>query len=168
MLASKIWTAGSFPHPPQGDGPKEPSNDDLLSVSTTRLFGPLTLTHLGKKYMTNSRKSSITTSSGVLVYRPRPGIARGIGLLGGLDSATRGLAVDLAPIRANFVVLGPIKTPLLEKFASSEAAMKHMAEGSLLKAVGEADEAAEAYLASMRCSYMTGSRIDCDGGALLV
>jgi NAD(P)-dependent dehydrogenase (short-subunit alcohol dehydrogenase family) len=117
--------------------------------------------------MTDSPKSSITISSGVVIYKPRPGIGRLVGIMGGLESAARGLAVDLAPIRTNVVVLGAIQTPLLDRFANNDAAIKQFADATLLKTIGEAEEAAEAYLASMRCSYMTGSRIDCDGGALL-
>jgi NAD(P)-dependent dehydrogenase (short-subunit alcohol dehydrogenase family) len=85
-----------------------------------------------------------------------------------METATRALAVDLAPIRTNFIVLGPIQTPLLERFTQgNDEAVKTMANMTLLKEVGGADEAAEAYLFCMRCAYVTGSRIDCEGGALL-
>ena len=77
----------------------------------------------------------------------------------------RGLAVDLAPIRANFAVLGLIKTPLLDGFSSTM--IQHFTEKTLLKCVGAAEESAEAYLFCMRCAYVTGSRIDVEGGALL-
>ncbi|KAK5171988.1 uncharacterized protein LTR77_003625 [Saxophila tyrrhenica] len=159
-----IWTAGAYPHAPKSD---HLTNDDILEVAGARLFGPLTLVNLGKKYMTDSRKSSVTLSSGIAIYKPRPGSGRLIGIMSGFESAVRALAVDLAPIRANFVVLGPFRTAMLDRFAPDEAAIKAYADATLFKSVGEVDEAAEAYLASMRCSFMTGSRIDSDGGALL-
>lgn len=87
---------------------------------------------------------------------------------GGLESGTRGLAVDLAPIRVNLIVLGLIQTPLVEEFTSGNPAMvEQFAQGTLAKRIGSADEAAEAYLFSMRCGYATGAKIDVDGGALL-
>lgn len=85
-----------------------------------------------------------------------------------MEPLTRSLAVDLAPIRSNFVVFGAISTPLLEGFVGgNEEAKKHLASSTLLKEIGGADEAAEAFLYSMRCAYVTGSRIDCEGGSLL-
>ncbi len=160
-----IWTAGGTLGLSQSD---KRSNDDLRVVQTVRVFGPLTLLHLAPDYMTPSRQSSITITSGVRVYRPTKGRARAAAGAAALDGVVRGLAVDLAPIRVNGVVLGPIHTPLLDRFAprDSEAA-KGLAEQTLVKAIGDADEAAEAYLYSMRCGYATGSMIVVDGGALL-
>ena len=104
----------------------------------------------------------------VLAYRPRPGLGRVIAAAGGLDSATRGLAVDLAPIRTNMVVLGAIQTPLLDEFTGANPAMlEHLAGGTLAKRVGTSEEAAEAYVYLMRCSYATGSSLTVDGGSLL-
>lgn len=91
-----------------------------------------------------------------------------IATAGSLESGTRGLAVDLAPIRVNFIVLGAIKTPLLDDFTGGNSAIaEQFAQGTLAKRIGSAEEAAEAYLFSMRCGYATGTRIDVDGGALL-
>ena len=133
--------------------------------------------------MNETRRSSITISSGILVrnpsfyedatltnlqiYKPRAGMGAMLGAAS-MESAARGLAADLAPIRANSIVLGAIRTPLLEKgFGGNAEAEKMYANATLLKTIGEAEEAAEAYLYCMRCAYVTGSRIDCEGGALL-
>ena len=95
-------------------------------------------------------------------------MGRLIATAGAIDSGVRGLAVDLAPIRVNWVVPGAIQTPLLDDFTNGNPAMaEHFAQGSLAKRIGLAEEAAEAYLYSMRCGYATGTRIDVDGGALL-
>ena len=156
-----VWTAGTRPEV----NDNEPNNADVINGSTTRTLGPLTLSPLAKKYMTDSKHSSITVTSGVLAYRPLHGRGRMTGLADGLESTARGLAVDLAPIRANFVVLGLIQTPLLEGF--DPTMIQHFADKTLLRCVGAAEEAAEAYLYCMRCAYVTGSRIDVEGGALL-
>jgi NAD(P)-dependent dehydrogenase (short-subunit alcohol dehydrogenase family) len=85
-----------------------------------------------------------------------------------MEPLTKALAVDLAPIRTNVIVLGPFRTPLLEQFLhNNEEAENAMKDQTLLKDIGGAEEAAEAYLYCMRCAFVTGSRIDCEGGALL-
>lgn len=118
--------------------------------------------------MTDSRQSSITVTSGVLVYKPMKGWSRMV-TGGALEMAARGLAVDLAPIRVNTVVLGAIKTPLLDGvLGNNPAAEEQMARQTLLGTIGLAAEAAEAYLYCMRCAYVTGTRIDVEGGWLLV
>ncbi len=76
-----VWTAGTPPDSLQTD---QTANQDLLAVGTTRLYGPLTLTTLAKKYMKDSRQSSITITSGVLVYRPPLGRTRAAGIGGGM------------------------------------------------------------------------------------
>ena len=160
-----IWTAGGTIGLTQTN---KRSNDDFMAIQTVRVFGPLTLLHLAPDYMTKSRLSSVTITSGVRVYRPARGRARATAAAGALDAAVRGLAVDLAPIRVNGVVLGTIHTPLLDRVAPRDSqAAKQFAEQTLVKAVGDADEAAEAYLYSMRCAYVTGSMMVVDGGALL-
>ncbi|KAF2487519.1 short chain dehydrogenase [Neohortaea acidophila] len=160
-----VWTAGKAPGANRAD---DHSNNDVYDVATARLFGPMTLSILAKDYMTVSRHSSITITGGVLLYRPSPGRGRLTGIAGGVESGARGLAVDLAPIRANMVNLGAIQTPLLDSFTQgNEQFAQLMAEKTLVKTIGTADEAAEAYLFSMRCAYVTGSRIDAEGGSLL-
>lgn len=84
------------------------------------------------------------------------------------EPLSRGLAVTLAPIRSNFVVLGAVQTPLLDRFAGNEEMLEWLRSRTLTKNIGLAEEAAEAYLYSMRCAFVTGTRIDCDGGMLLV
>lgn len=85
-----------------------------------------------------------------------------------MDVAARALAADLAPIRANSVILGPVQTTLLDGLTKgNQAIIDHLANGTLVKAIAGADEAAEAYLYSMRCAFVTGSKIDCEGGMLI-
>ena len=161
-----VWTAGTRP---ASTNSAERSHKDLIEMASTRLYGPLTLEQFGPKYMTQSKHSSITITSGVRVYRPTRGRGRLSAAAGGLEAGAKGLAVDLAPIRVNVIVLGIIQTPLVDGFIQgNEALAKQLADATLLKCIGSAEEAAEAYLYCMRCAYVTGSRIDVEGGALLV
>lgn len=57
---------------------------------------------------------SFTVTSGTTAMRPTPGISNLIGGGGALMSATRGLALDLAPVRVNCVVPGLVMTEMLD------------------------------------------------------
>ncbi|KIJ48761.1 hypothetical protein M422DRAFT_247115 [Sphaerobolus stellatus SS14] len=45
---------------------------------------------------------SLTLTGGMLLLKPMPGLTFSTGVMGAVDSVTRGLAVDLAPIRVMF------------------------------------------------------------------
>lgn len=47
---------------------------------------------------------------GTAFLRPRPGWSLGSAVSGAVDGFTRGLAVDMAPIRVNSVCSGAVKT----------------------------------------------------------
>ena len=159
-----VWTAGNFP----GSNSGERNHQDIIGVASTRIFGPLTLGQLAPHYMNESQHSSITITSGVRIYKPTKGRGRLAAAGGSIEAGAKGLAVDLAPIRVNFVVLGIIQTPLVDTFTQgNDQMLEAFKEQTLLKAIGKAEEAAEAYLFSMRCAYMTASRIDVEGGMLL-
>lgn len=53
---------------------------------------------------------SVTLTVGSVVVKPRKSWSLAAGLMGAVDSLTRGLAVDLAPIRVNVVSPGLVKT----------------------------------------------------------
>lgn len=57
---------------------------------------------------------SFTTTSGTLVLRPLPGMSNTIGGGGALVAATRALALDLAPVRANCIMPGLVMTEMWE------------------------------------------------------
>jgi NAD(P)-dependent dehydrogenase (short-subunit alcohol dehydrogenase family) len=46
----------------------------------------------------------------MVVVKPMPGWALAAGVIGAVDSVTRGLAVDLAPIRVNMICPGYVVT----------------------------------------------------------
>ncbi|QKG21338.1 SDR family NAD(P)-dependent oxidoreductase [Actinomadura verrucosospora] len=114
---------------------------------------------------------SITLTSGNLVVRPRPGMTV-LSAVGGIETLTRALAVDLAPrrMRANTVRYGMIDTPLARGVLSAgadRAGDEAMAEAGLqtpLGRFGTADEAASAVLFLMANPYMTGEILTIDGG----
>jgi len=113
--------------------------------------------------------ASITMSVGTVVRKPMRGWSMTAAITGAIESITRGLAVDLAPIRVNTVAPGGVDTELWDDLApeAKEGLMKFIADHTLVKRVAHADEIAESYLFLMKCTYITGQTIDVEGGALL-
>ncbi|KAH8112589.1 short-chain dehydrogenase/reductase SDR [Phellopilus nigrolimitatus] len=110
---------------------------------------------------------SITLTIGSVIAKPHPSWSLMAGVIGAVDSLTRGLAVDLAPVRVNVVSPGLVKTELWDPVATEvKEKMFGEAERTLLvRHVAEPDEIAEAYLFLMKCGYITGQRIEVDGGS---
>ena len=111
---------------------------------------------------------SLTLVSGFLSIRPRPGSAIVGSANGALESLTRALALELAPVRVNCVSPGLIDTPI--RAAMPEAARKEMlakaAAALPVKRVGEGEDIAMQILAFMANGFATGSIVYLDGGAL--
>ena len=112
---------------------------------------------------------SLTLVSGFLSVRPRPNSAIVGAANGALESLTRSLALELAPIRVNCVSPGIIDTPI--RAAMPEAARRDMlaktAAALPVGRVGVAEDIAKQILAFMAIGFATGSIVYIDGGALV-
>ena len=113
---------------------------------------------------------SLTLVSGFLSIRPRPNAAIVASANGALESLTRALAVDLAPVRVNCVSPGLIDTPI--RAAMPEAARRDMlAKAAVALPVGRVglgEDIARQILALMTNTFATGSVVYIDGGGLLI
>ncbi|HEC17089.1 MAG TPA: SDR family oxidoreductase [Sedimenticola sp.] len=89
---------------------------------------------------------------------------------GAVEGFTRSLALELAPrnIRINVISPGAIDTPMFTKMGLTEEQQKMVADHHIasipLKRFGAPAEVAEAVLAQIECSYVTGSIWTVDGG----
>jgi NAD(P)-dependent dehydrogenase (short-subunit alcohol dehydrogenase family) len=128
------------------------------------LVGKLVAANPGK-YLKPAASSSITLTSGILAHRPRRGVFT-VGAVGALEAVTRGLAVELAPIRVNAIIPGAVRTELVDRLSNGNPDIYK--DASLTKEVGSAAGAAEAYLFSMRSTLATGQGFTIDSGYLLV
>jgi NAD(P)-dependent dehydrogenase (short-subunit alcohol dehydrogenase family) len=112
---------------------------------------------------------SLTLVSGFLSVRPRPNSAIVSAANGALESLTRALALELAPVRVNAVSPGIIDTPI--RAAMPEAARRDMlakiAAALPVARVGAAEDIARQILAFMTNGFATGSIVYVDGGALI-
>ena len=113
---------------------------------------------------------SITLTNGAAGLRPHKGWTVAASVCGAMESLTRALAVELAPIRVNAVCPGVVKTELWGGMTESDREAMYRDIGRKLPVgrVGEADDLAQAYLYLMQENYSTGQVIVVDGGGVLV
>ncbi|MBL6752030.1 MAG: SDR family oxidoreductase [Nevskia sp.] len=144
---------------------------DLATVRqafNTRLFGAMTAV----KYAAPRIRAggSVTLTHGIAGRRPQKGWTVGSSICGAMESYTRALAMDLAPIRVNAVSPGFVRTPLWANVpeAQREALFATVGAGLPVRHVGDADEIAETYLYLMKNTFSTGQTIIVDGGGVLV
>jgi len=112
---------------------------------------------------------SIVLTSGTIGVRPAPGAALAASGAGAIEGLTRGLAVELAPIRVNAVRPGVIRTPMWNQIPEPqrETLFATLAERTLTKTIGEADQIAMTHLFLMENRFVTGTVLTVDGGFVL-
>ncbi len=112
---------------------------------------------------------SIVLTSGAVGARPRPGTTFAASGAGAMEALTRGLAVELAPIRVNAVAPGVIRTPVWNSIPESErsALFAMLAEQTLTHSTGDPDDIAATHLYLMKNRFVTGTVLTVDGGGLL-
>jgi NAD(P)-dependent dehydrogenase (short-subunit alcohol dehydrogenase family) len=112
---------------------------------------------------------SITLTNGIVAIRPWKGWALTSAIAGAVESLTRGLALDLAPIRVNAVCAGVVKTPLWSGMSEEERETLYSDTAKKLPVgrVGEPEDIAETYLYLMQSGFTTGQVVVIDGGAVI-
>ncbi|MEU9409444.1 SDR family oxidoreductase [Streptomyces sp. NPDC048281] len=138
------------------------------SFLDTRLWGA----YAAVKYGAGSIRpgGSVVLTTGTAGRRPMPGSSVASALCGAMESLTRALAVELAPLRVNVVSPGVVRTELWRGLPESvrEQLYRSSAESLPVGRMGEPADVAEAYLYLMRGGYSTGSVVVVDGGGTLV
>ncbi|KAF2202883.1 NAD(P)-binding protein [Delitschia confertaspora ATCC 74209] len=141
-------------------------------LSNMRITAPILIAKLINtgKYMPASSNSSFTVTGGVMAHKPRPDSFVISAFGGAMQALTRGLAVDLKPIRVNIVEPGAIKTEFWSGVVErmGQAVFEKYAKGTLVGEVGEPQDTAEAYAYLMKDSFITGTAVSTNGGTLLV
>ncbi|MFD3581210.1 SDR family oxidoreductase [Streptomyces sp. NPDC058683] len=134
----------------------------------TRLFGAYTAVKYGAGSIRPG--GSVVLTTGTAGQRPMPGSSVASALCGAMESLTRALAVELAPLRVNVVSPGVVRTELWRELpeADRDGLFRSSAESLPVGRVGEPADVAEAYLYLMRGGYSTGSVVVVDGGGSLV
>ncbi|MCJ1307942.1 hypothetical protein MMC25_001590 [Agyrium rufum] len=145
------------------------SMDKLQQAGMVRFNAVVMVGKYAPQYLENSVSSSIVITTGTVSQRPHPNWSVVGAYATALHGLTRGLALDLAPIRVNLISPGAVKTPLWsgmseEQFAAMEKGFK---EKSTTGAIGLPEDVAEAFLFAMKDKNCTGTVINSDSGALL-
>ncbi|WP_372411731.1 SDR family oxidoreductase [Streptomyces luteireticuli] len=175
QVSALMERLGSFDHLVFTAGePLELTPLDTLDVKAAReffglrYFGALSAVTAAIPHLRPG--GSVVLTSGTAGQRSGPGWAVAASICGAVESLTRAMAVELAPVRVNAVRLGMVRTPLWSHMQEDEREEMYAHIGRSLPTgrVGGAEEAAEAYLFLMNQRFATGSVVTVDGGGLLV
>jgi NAD(P)-dependent dehydrogenase (short-subunit alcohol dehydrogenase family) len=144
---------------------KSVSMDDVRATMESKFWGAWRVARAA-----DIRASgSLTLVTGFLSVRPRPNSAIVGAANGALESLSRALALELAPVRVNAVSPGVIDTPI--RAAMPEEARREMlaktAASLPVGRVGQGEDIARQILAFMANGFATGSIVYIDGGALV-
>lgn len=147
----------------------EATVETIQKSGNIRFLGPLLLAKLAPKYLSPGPQSSITLTGGTMSHRPTKGWTVIAAWGSGIEGITRGLAVDLAPVRVNMVSPGAVHIELFDDIPTDrlEGVLQGFKDGALIGKVGTPENLAEAYLYFMKDHFATGSILQSDGGRLL-
>jgi NAD(P)-dependent dehydrogenase (short-subunit alcohol dehydrogenase family) len=146
------------------------SMEKMIKAGMVRFFAPLLVGKFAPKHMNPGPKSSITLTTGSVSEKPRPNWSMINSFATGLHGMTRGLALDLKPIRVNLISPGAVDTELWNMMTEQqkkdmfESMSSQLATGK----VGTPSDLAESYLFVLKDTNVTGSVISTNGGALIV
>lgn len=112
---------------------------------------------------------SIVLTDGMIAHRPAKGSSISTAMAGAIEHLTRGLAVELAPLRVNAVCPGLINTEVWNSIPEDRRAahLDSITKRQLIARIGTPAEAAEAYLYLMRGGFTTGQVLFVEGGSAL-
>jgi NAD(P)-dependent dehydrogenase (short-subunit alcohol dehydrogenase family) len=137
--------------------------EDLRDILQVNIAGFFHVTQLTIPHMLAQQHGHIVQITTALVGQPSSSVPAGLASLtkGGLDAATRGLAIEYAKrgIRVNAVAPGVIKTPM-------HAPETHDFLGNLhpVGRMGEIGDIVDAVLYLERAGFVTGETLHVDGG----
>ncbi|PSW61891.1 dehydrogenase [Photobacterium kishitanii] len=137
------------------------------SAFNTKFWGTINSVKHAVRYI--KKGGSITLTSGMLSRKVVANTYVKTAINAAMEATTKVLAKELAPIRVNAVSPGLIKTEAYQGMNQYDRdTLYERTKNSLpVGKVGEVSDVAKAYLLLINNSYMTGTVIDIDGGALL-
>jgi NAD(P)-dependent dehydrogenase (short-subunit alcohol dehydrogenase family) len=155
-----INNAGIFVPKPFSDYTRE----DFHRVVSTNLAGFFYVTQEAVRHMQPRGGGQIITISTTLAQQPVAGVTAALTSLtkGGLNAATRGLAIEYATagIRVNAIAPGIVDTPMHKR--ENHESLKHLHPIPRLATVQEIVDAA---LFLVQATFITGEVLHVDGGA---
>jgi NAD(P)-dependent dehydrogenase (short-subunit alcohol dehydrogenase family) len=139
--------------------------DDAMAAMNSKFWGAYRVARAAKI----NAGGSLTFVSGFLAIRPNKMSVLQGAINAALEALSRGLALELAPVRVNTVSPGLIETPLWSKMPSdARDTMFEAAAGRLpVRRIGQSADVAQAILYLASNGYATGSTVLVDGGGAI-
>ncbi|MES2017760.1 MAG: SDR family oxidoreductase [Pseudomonadota bacterium] len=157
-----INNAGIFMAKPIG----QYTEDDLESLVSTNLKGFFYPSQQAAAHMAKNRNGHIVTITASIAMQPNAKVPALLPILikGGLNHATRGLAIELAAanVRVNAIAPGIINTPMHGADEGTQAFLKTLAPNG---ASGETQDVVDAVLYLTDSTFTSGTVMAVDGGA---
>ncbi|OBT54652.1 hypothetical protein VE04_05645 [Pseudogymnoascus sp. 24MN13] len=144
--------------------------DAVRQAGTVRFFAPLVVAQQLRKHLNDGPAASYTITTGGASEHVSKDWTVMQAYLSGLRGMTRGLAVDLAPIRVNAVGLGPVETEIwnhVKEIGYWDNVTGRLKGRMTTGQIGQVEDVVEAYLYLMRDKNVSGSVIESTGGTLL-
>jgi len=155
-----INNAGIFIAKPTADY----TEDDIERLMATNLKGFLYPTQHAARHMAQRGSGSILNITASLAIQPQASVPALLAVLtkGGIDRATRALALELAPrgVRVNAIAPGIIDTPM-----HKPATHEFLKSASPMNQLGTVDQIVEAAFYLTDAGFTTGVVLAVDGGA---
>jgi NAD(P)-dependent dehydrogenase (short-subunit alcohol dehydrogenase family) len=142
--------------------------DAVLRSLATKVLGPILLAqHFAHRMPPDG---SFVFFSGSTAHKPVPGMLAVAATNGGVEAATRALAVELAPIRVNAISPGTIDTGAYDALGDRGKAelFAGRAAGNPARRVGRPGDVAQAVVFVLTSTFTTGVTLSVDGGERLV
>ncbi|KAG8744347.1 hypothetical protein FRC10_010327 [Ceratobasidium sp. 414] len=134
--------------------PEVEIDDTMKEQFDTRYWAPMVAAQFAHKNKLFNSGGSLIMTMGTAFYRPPPGWALVSGIVGAVESATRGLAVSLKPTRVNTVNPGLVASEFWDGLPEDARKAMYETRGQqlLVGHTGTPDEVAEAYIFAMKAS----------------
>jgi len=136
------------------------TTEDFNALVSTNLLGFLYITQLTVKEMLKQKSGSVVTITAALADRPIAGENASVSMItkGGLNTVTRGLAIEYAKdgIRFNAVAPGVVDTPLHKDDPKDSTLKMRMAT---------VKDVVDAVLYLVQAGHVSGEVLHVDGGA---
>jgi NAD(P)-dependent dehydrogenase (short-subunit alcohol dehydrogenase family) len=140
------------------------TGDDLRDLVATNLSGFLYITQGAVRQMLKQKSGNVVSITASLADQPIEGESASISMMtkGGLNTATRSLAIEYAQegIRFNAVAPGEVQTPMHKNVTPEELAARQP-----MKTVTQVKDIVDAVLYLAEAGQVTGEVIHVDGGS---
>ncbi|KAL1896334.1 hypothetical protein Sste5346_004719 [Sporothrix stenoceras] len=146
------------------------TRESILEGAQMRMFVPILLAKVAQRHLPKASTSSLTFTSGQASDLPPPGWSVVVFFTGGTETMTKGLAIDMAPVRVNTVLPGMVKTDLWKVLPDEQRDQffTEMEKKLPVGAMGRPEDVAEAYLWLMKDRFATGTMAYSNGGSLII